>query len=107
MTTNVVGLRSSWLNAPVSSSIKACDNAFRLLGLFNSSMATPLGLMETIRLGDFGIFWSISCLLFCQSEIDSVWLDGKRLYYAGGECPAQVRGAGLLHESGKNCATAL
>jgi len=23
-------------------------------------MATPLGLMETIRLGDLGIFWSIS-----------------------------------------------
>jgi hypothetical protein len=49
-TANTVGLRSSWLNAPVSSSIIPCDSAFLFLGLFNSNTAIPVSLMETTRL---------------------------------------------------------
>jgi hypothetical protein len=52
---NTVGVRSSWRRAPVSSSINACDNAFRFLGLFSSKTATPPSFIDTTRTDGSGI----------------------------------------------------
>jgi hypothetical protein len=60
-TANTVGLRSSWLKAPVSSSIIPCDNAFLFLGLFSSNTAIPVSLIETTRL-DGSKVWRLIAL---------------------------------------------
>jgi hypothetical protein len=50
-TANIAGLRSNWLSASANSAIRAWDSAFLLLGLFNSSIATPSSWMDTTRPG--------------------------------------------------------